>query len=351
LPGAENITVRMAAPTDAERWDAYLRTHSGLPPLVDFAWGEILSRVFQIDIIRLLAENESQDVVALCAVYPAQGPSGRPVLYSLDRGFIAEGEAAELALLKMLSRIGNELKAEKAHISSAKASYSLPHEEASRQAIVLKVEQDEDEAWDALRAKTRNMIRKAEKQGIEVEFGLNHLRPFYDIYAERMLDLGVPIYGYGLFEAIAAVFSSQAELLVARLDGKIIGGLFLLCGAQTATYPFQATAKPHLGSAATQLLIWRAARACAERGLSRLDMGISSSGSPVHKSKTNFGGRPEDVHHLSIETNATIGAMSTPTPLARRIKHRLASETMKRGPLWLKRPTGLWLKRQGRLLF
>ncbi len=351
LPGVDNITVRVTVPSDADKWDAYLGRHSDLPPLGDYAWGEIMSKVFQSDLIRLIAEDENQNIRAVSAVYPTQGNSRRAVLYSLDRCFIADSETAEAALIAALRGIGETFKAEGVYISTMKAPFAGPNEEATRQAIVLPIASDEDKAWNALRAKTRNMIRKAEKQGIEIDAGLNHLRPFYDIYAERMLDLGVPIYGYGLFEAIAAVFSSQVELLVARLDGKIIGGLFLLCGTQTATYPFQATAKPYLGSAATQLLIWQAARACAKRGLSRLDMGISSSGSPVHKSKTNFGGRPEDVHHLSIGTNAARDAAFTPTPLARRIQHRLASETMKRGPLWLKRPTGLWLKRQGRLLF
>jgi hypothetical protein len=351
LPSADSITVRATVPGDADKWDAYLGRHSDLPPLGDYAWGEIMSKVFQSDLIRLIAEDESQRIRAVSAVYPTQGNSGRAVLYSLDRCFVAETETAEAALIAALRDIGETFKAEGVYISTTKAPFSGPKEEATRQAIVLPIASDEDEAWGALRAKTRNMIRKAEKQNIEIEVGLGNLRAFYEIYAERMLDMGVPIYDYALFEAMAEVLSSRIDLFVARQKGEIIGGLFLLYGDQTGTYPFQATAKPYLGSAATQLLIWRAARACAKRGLSRLDMGISSSGSPVHKSKINFGGKPEDVHHLLIETNATRGTTSRPTPLARRIQHRLANETMKRGPLWLKRPVGLWLKRQGRLLF
>jgi len=310
-----------------------------------------MSKVFQSDLIRLMAEDENQNIRAVSAVYPAQGNSGRIVLYSLDRCFIADTETAEAALIAALRDTGSNFKADGVFISTAKAPFAVSDDKTDRQSIVLSIASDEDEAWGALPPKVRNKIRKATKQNIQIEFGLGNLRAFYEIYVESMLGLGVAIYGYGLFEAMAEVFSSSVDLLVARRKGEIIGGLFLLYGRHTGIYPFQATARLHMNSAATQLLIWQAARSSAKRGLRRLDMGISRSGSPVHKSKTNFGGRSEDVHHLSIEPSDTRGANSRPAPFARRFGHRLANETMKRGPLWLKRPTGLWLKRQGRLLF
>jgi hypothetical protein len=351
----ENITVRAADAGDEAAWDGFLAAHSALPPFADFAWGQVLQDVFKVEPIRIIAEGEDYRIRGLLAAYAAKGSGAEPVIYSLDRGFVAETVAAENNLLAALNRILHDLGAAKAFVSTAQRPCTALAEDANRQAVVLPLSTNEEENWRALRAKTRNMVRKSQKLGVMVEADLGGLEAFYEIYADRMLGLGVPIYGLSLLRSIIEGFPGKVDLLVARLDGEIIGGLFLIYGRETGAYPFQATKTRQLDTAATQFLIWEAARRCAQRGLSRLDMGKSSPGSSVHKSKVNFGGVAEDVFHYTIAPTALSDckalSISGKAPLLRRVSTRLANEAMQRGPAMIKRPVGLWLKRQGRLLF
>ena len=232
---------------------------------------------------------------------------------------------------------------------------------STKTAVILPLEKSADETWLQLRAKTRNMVRKAANTGLTAERGFHNLRQFYDIYETRMLSMGVPIYGYSLFNAICETFGDDSELIVARLNGKMVGGLLLIFGKATAAYPFQATIASYMVTAATQFLIWEAVVSGVNRGMNRIDMGESRDGSPVYKSKVNFGGRPEPVYYLALsssdenrqgnepgEEKSGPSSKVTPQPglLAQAPEYLMNSS-----PLWARKPIGLWLKRQGRLLF
>lgn len=346
----DTLKVRRATPADAARWDAFVDRHAELPPFARFAWDGVLRQVFASELIGLLAEDADGETRGVLALYPAKDDAGAPRLFTLNRGLVADTAVAETCLLDHAQAVCGELTASGVDISTARQPAGPQGLGPARQAIVLPLADDEERTWSALRGKTRNMIRKAHKQALTVDFGLQHLQAFYRIYAQRMLQLGVPIYGLALFEAIAEGFGQDAELIVARNGHEIISGLLLIHGAGTSVYPFQATVSEHMDSAATQLLIWEAARAAIRRGQRRLDMGESRPGSPVHKSKLNFGGSAEDVFQFSLEAAHRPAGTRRPA-LSRRVMRRLSAEALRRGPLWLRQPAGLWLKRQGRLLF
>src|SRR5262249_52117123 len=74
-----------------------------------------------------------------------------------------------------------------------------------------------EELWNGLDAKVRNQIRKARKLGLTVEWGCQELlQDFYAIFSGRMRDLGTPVYGQSLFEAILDHFPDRAEIGAVR---------------------------------------------------------------------------------------------------------------------------------------
>ena len=258
-----------------------------------------------------------------------------------------ESAAAEAALLDRLGKLQLEQGAAVAEISAAREPLTMSADGAVRHALIMPLAGTEDETWSNLRAKTRNMIRKADKNRITLDTGSDHLNAFYEIYAERMLELNVPIYDRRLFQAIVRTFPDDVEIIVARQQDRIIGGLFLIMGRDTAIYPAQATLTPYMDTAATQRLIWAAAQTSIARGIHRLDMGESRPDSPVYRSKLNFGGQPEPSHLLRLEQPAAAGRPALSERLIAHACHR----ALRSGPSWAQRRAGLWLRRRGRLLF
>jgi len=159
--------------------------------------------------------------------------------------------------------------------------------------MVVSLQADHDANWRALRDKTRNMVRKAERSGITVRAGHEFLPQLYDIYAEEMVSRGIPIYGRGLWQDTADAFGTNARILVAEAEGRIIAGVFLIFGRQTACDLFQASSLATRHLAPVPMLLWEAMRQATAQGLTRFDLGPSTVGSNTYKAKANFGGVPE----------------------------------------------------------
>ena len=201
----------------------------------------------------------------------------------------------------------------------------------------MKLAGDEKEMWNALRNKTRNMIRKAQNAGLIVEQGFHNLEAFYRIYTRRMLEKNIPIHRYRFFETIAENLKDRVTLLAVKDRSKVVGGLFLLYGQRNAIYPYQASLRKGEQLASNQLLIWEAMRFCRTKGIDTLDMGESKAGSPVYQSKINFGGTPREVYYYG--KHARVSSVSV-----------LPGLIFSHAPLWLRAAIGPWVKRQGRII-
>ncbi len=354
------LTVRLASSDDLGRWNGFLAEHPQVPPFCDFRWHGVVQSVFGVTPQFLMATDAAGAVEGVLPVYITKSLRGRRRLYSLNRGLVANSATSEAALVDWLQRHWQALSLSSATISSAAAPGNSDADITNKAAVVLALDENTEDTWKKLRSKTRNMIRKAEKAELVAERGFHNLRPFYEIYAERMLSMGVAIYGYDLFQAMAQYFGSDAELIVARLDRQIVAGIMLIHGVGTSAYPFQATKTAHLATAATQFLIWQAVTSATERGIRRIDMGESQPQSPVYMSKVNFGGVPEKAYYLTLSPSRDddeakprrSAPRSAPRPAAKpSALGRTIDVAMNTSPMWVRRPLGLWLKRQGRLLF
>ena len=145
--------------------------------------------------------------------------------------------------------------------------------------------------WSGLRDKTRNMIRRADRSEVAVVSGPEHVPALYRHYRDNMARLGVTMHAQAFFTETVQRLGSRAEVLVAMHDGKPIGSMLLLLGQDFACFPVQNVIFAARSLAPVQKLNWEAMRLCAGRGIRRLDMGESREGSPVYRSKVNFGGK------------------------------------------------------------
>lgn len=194
--------------------------------------------------------------------------------------------------------------------------------------VIVGLTDGADACRAAMKSKTRYNVGLAERKGVSVtihrgEDALSQLGAWYALYRDtaardritihperyyrRAFELAIGM-GTGRAGAVAsaapvdaASVSSAAphlELLLARHEGDLLGGIITVAWHGVATYLYGATSNYKRNLMASYLLQWEAMRAAIERGDSAYDLfGIPPSDDPAHpmhglyRFKTGFGGR------------------------------------------------------------
>jgi hypothetical protein len=174
--------------------------------------------------------------------------------------------------------------------------------------------------------RTRNKIRKAEKDGVEIQCGAGTelVKLYWDIYlrwtlgrAERR---GIPG-GIALasakrreslerFEAVARCLDERCQVLVAWIGGRPAASIILLLDGAYAHYWRAASDQALIGQRyANYLLLARAIEAAAERGYEHMDLGESGGVRSLMAFKEQFGAEPVSHEELRFEPRVVTKAV------------------------------------------
>jgi hypothetical protein len=126
--------------------------------------------------------------------------------------------------------------------------------------------------------KTRNMIKRAERSGVELETvsPTKNIREFEDLYERTLGRLSAdPYYNFepAYFENLARLIQTSGFLLAARLSGRWIAGAIFFQGTNWLHYHLSASDRDFRCPGVTNLILVRAAELGQSRGLSRLHLG------------------------------------------------------------------------------
>ena len=137
-----------------------------------------------------------------------------------------------------------------------------------------------------INGKTRNMVRKAQKAGLEiraVEFGDEFIRGIHTIYNESPMRQGRRFLHYGkTLETLRrehGTFLNQSQFFGAYYDGKLIGFIKLVHGQGVSSLMNIMSMISHRDKAPTNALISKAVEICAEKGVPRLQYGTGKAAS------------------------------------------------------------------------
>src|SRR5690606_17395919 len=129
-----------------------------------------------------------------------------------------------------------------------------------------------------------------------------------------MRDLGTPVYGRKLFEAILGLWS-EAELLVARLDGKPVGGAFLIRHRDTMEIPWASTVREVNRLGVNMLMYWHALTHAIELGCRFFDFGRSSKDSGTYRFKRQWGAVPAQHYwHVWLPQGSEVPELNPKNP-------------------------------------
>ena len=351
-PGpAGHLEVRPATDGDREGWNRFVAA-AATPATNRFEWAGVLESVYRVPTTYLVAEDRSGSIRGVLGLYETRTLRGRRHVHSLRHGLVAADDAAARALVTATVERFPAADVADISVTSGYRDHDLPMASRRRASLVLPLTADEDAMWSALGKKSRNLVRKAQKAGVEVHSSPEHLDDVCRIYERHMVAMGVSIHRRSFFQRVLEALDDDAELLVATHEGRVIGGTLVLYAPHVAIYPYQTAAGEHMDKAPNQIMIWETMRAAARRGIERLDMGESQRGGSTYRFKHNFGGEDVDVHYYHplrpapAPVRAEDGQDPDETPADRVHGRRLTA----RLPYPVAREMHRYLRRRGRIV-
>lgn len=166
----------------------------------------------------------------------------------------------------------------------------LPARMSSKVQMRLQLPETSDALWTALKAKVRNQIRKGQSQNFSVHWGgADLLDEFYDLFCRNMRDLGTPVYGRRLFQAVLTHFPREAEICSVRHGRRCIAAALLIHGCGVSEVPSASALREYNPRNPNMLMYWHLLERAIERGQQVFDFGRASVDSGTYKFKKQWG--------------------------------------------------------------
>lgn len=149
----------------------------------------------------------------------------------------------------------------------------------SRHTVTLNLT-DNDIWMHQISSKNRNMIRKAEKEGVTIVESDDY-ETFRQLYNGTMTDLHAEAFYFfppQYYEEYKQTFKNKSLLCFAVLDGKVIAGSMFMFSKAYAHYHLSARDRGYSRYAANNLILWYGIQRAKERGCKWLHLGGGTTG-------------------------------------------------------------------------
>lgn len=151
----------------------------------------------------------------------------------------------------------------------------------SRHTVALDLSLSLDEIWmHQFSSKNRNMIRKAEKEGVTI-MESDDYETFRKLYDGTMTNLNAENYYFfpqSYYDEYQASFKDNSILYFAMLDGKVIAGSMFMFSENYAHYHLSARDREYSKYAANNLILWYGIQKAKERGCKWFHFGGGTTG-------------------------------------------------------------------------
>lgn len=149
----------------------------------------------------------------------------------------------------------------------------------SRHTVALDL--TDDDIWmHQISSKNRNMIRKAEKEGVSIVESDDY-ETFRKLYDGTMTDLHAEDFYFfppKYYEEYKQTFIDKSMLCLAMLDGKVIAGSMFMFSDDYAHYHLSARDREYSRYAANNLVLWYGIQKAKERGCKWFHFGGGTTG-------------------------------------------------------------------------
>lgn len=302
---------------DKQQWEDFVISNSPDSFLHSWNWGEFNQATGE-KIWRLgFFEEENLLAVALIIIVKARRgkflfvPHGPIIKKASDANLIIE------TLLKRLKEIGKEEKAAFVrispllenieifkHLGFKNAPIHMMHPETT---WILDIDKDEETLMKEMRKTHRNLIRRAQKDGVEIiqadseEF----LKKFYEIHMETVRRHKFIPFSFEYIKQEVEAFKQdkQISIFLAKYAGEIISSAIIVFYGNEAFYHHGASSSKFSKVPSSYLTLFEAIKEAQKRGLKKFNFYGIVEDKPKHpwyglsKFKKGFGGYESDLVH------------------------------------------------------
>lgn len=299
----------------AEEWNTFAGRQPGFTHFHRYEWTRVFHGVLGHECVYLVARDESGHLSAVLPLVRVKslvfghylvslpfvnygGPLGDPDAVGILTGeAVRISDASRVKLLELRSRVPLAL------------SLPVSHRKIT---VVLDLPASGEALMKAIPAKVRSQVRRPQKEGVTVRFGLDQVAPFFAVFSRHMRDLGTPTLPLSFFQAIAAAFPESAWFGCAYLgDVPIAGGAGFVWGKEFEM-TWASALMEHNRIAPNMLLYWAFMERAIGQGLTLFNFGRCTPDGGTHRFKRQWGSRDEPLHWYQYSRGNADAA--TPSP-------------------------------------
>lgn len=278
---------------DREAWDNDVLDHAGHPMQL-WGWGEVkAAHNWQAERL-VIRENET--AIGWCQVLLRPLPGPFKSLAYVPRGPVAEVKNREV----VLGAIADDVKRRHGSVAlTVEPDWDVMPEVAGwkrtpnsilmSHTLVLDLTQSEDELMGHMTKKTRQYIRKSEKEGIEIRHAktMEDVAACLAIYKQTAGRAGFALHNDTYYEDIFTFLGSNSQLFMATNEERVVAFLWLAVSSETAFELYGGMSDEGQELRANYTLKWEAIKRTKAWGVRRYDLnGLLNEG--VSKFKEGF---------------------------------------------------------------
>jgi hypothetical protein len=325
------MRIEILSPTHAERYERFLLTHPETLLYVSWRYQSLLLDVLCCRQQTMLAIDADDNILAALPLMAIEGPFGTVInslpFYGSNGALIGEDPRARAALIVAYERLtqapgmaASTIIENPLAIGCAdELTFDFTDERIGQFSPLPFVGNEDLVLMQSFHYKTRNMIRKAERQGVEVSVDNNAMSFLQCVHHENMLHMNGLAKPQRFFDSIARYFRSEQDyrLYVAHLKGELVAALLVFFYNRTVEYYTPVIRNEYRDSQALSAIIFRAMRDAAAKGYSWWNWGGTwRSQHGVYRFKSRWGTRDMPYRYYTRVHNPLIMKSSSAELLA-----------------------------------
>lgn len=315
------MRIETLTPHFAERYEAFLLARPETLLYQSWRYQNLLGGILGCRQQGLLALDEQGNVLGALPLMAMDGPLGTILnslpFYGSNGAFIGEDPAARGELVatyrRMVEAPGMAASTLIENPLAPGGADGLVHDLTDQrigQLTPLPLAGDEKSVlMQSFHYKTRNMIRKAEKLGVEVVVDNNAMSFLVEVHEENMREIGGLAKSRNFFDALPQYFrpGQDYRLYVARLKGEPVAAVLVFFYNRTAEYYTPVVRKENRDTQALSAAIFRAMCDAAAQGCVWWNWGgtwLSQDG--VYRFKSRWGTRDLPYRYFTRVRNPAV---------------------------------------------
>jgi FemAB-related protein (PEP-CTERM system-associated) len=323
-----------------DRWEDYIK-RSGTSTLYHrMGWKNVIEKSFGHKTRYLLAEDGGS-VVGILPLVLINHPFFARCVVSMPflnyGGICADSEEAERLLLEEAIEISRRASAEYLELRQLKRVDCHLASSEEKVTMTVNLESDPDLLWGRFNPKLRQIIRKAEKSGLQLSVGREeNLRAFYEVFSSNMKELGSPVYGISFFRNVLREFQGEMLIFAVTHEEKTIGAAFVGIFKKSLEGFWASSLREHFDLHPNEYLYWKQLEYGCTHAYECFNLGRSSKDSGSLRFKKKFGATARQLYYqYHLKRGVEIPRMNSEA-----WKYRIATGIWKHLPLRITRVVG-----------